>query len=252
MPSSLPGLDELLAGIQREHRGADVGVRLAAAVRVASELRAAGDELLDHCVQAARAQGRSWTEIGEALAITKQGAQQRFAAPAAAPAGLWPAGFSAAAQAVFARAVDEARALGHRYLGTEHLLLALCSAEETLAGRSLARLSVARGEVERRVVGEIGRGEDPAGGSLGVTPRAKRALEAARREAKRGGRRCPEPEHVLLGLYSVRQGVAMDILAGLGATEERVRSTLADLLAGEAPELAERIRRPRRRGLSRR
>jgi hypothetical protein len=252
MTSPVPGLAQLLAGIERDHRDADVGVRLEAAVRVASELRAVGDELLDHYVGAARTEGRSWNEIGAVLGISKQGAQQRFTATAAAPAEPWPAGFSEPSQRVVARAVDEARALGHRYLGTEHLLLALCSPEAGLAGRCLARLSLSRDDIEGRVVKMIGRGESPAQGSLGVAPRTKRALEAARREAKRGGHRCPEPEHLLLALYSVNQGVAVEMLAGLGATEGRVRATLADLLAGEAPELAERIRHPRRRRLSRR
>src|SRR5919198_3221069 len=249
MTSRVPSLEHLLAAIEREHRGAERGVQLAAAMRVASELRAVGDELVDHYVQAARAEGRSWTEIGESLGITKQGAQQRFGPPAARPVEPWPAGFSEAAQAVVASAVDEARALGHRYLGTEHLLIALCAPAAGLAGSCLARLSVSREAVEGQVVDYIGRGANPPAGGLGATPRTKRVLEAARRESKRAGHRCPEPEHLLLALFSVEQGVAGRILTGLGATEERVRETLADLLAGEAPELAERIRRPRRRRL---
>jgi hypothetical protein len=252
MAQRVPELGQLLGAIEHEHRGAPVGQKLEAAVRMADELRAVGEELLDHYVQAARAGDRSWTEIGQVLGISKQGAQQRFSAPLAAPTDPWPSGFSRAAQAVVAEAADEARALGHRYLGTEHLLIALCSPRAGLAAECLAKLSVTRPRVQQSVIELIGRGEASPQGPLGVTPRSKRTLEAARREARRAGSRCPAPEHLLLALHSVSPGVAAEILNGLGADAERVRETLADLLATEAPELAERIRRPRRRRLSRR
>src|SRR4051812_31567685 len=106
----------LVDAIEREHPASDIAVRLEAALRMAAELRAAGEQLVDHYVREARSEGRSWTEIGEVLGITKQGAQKRFAAPAAAVAAPWPAGFSPDAQAVFAQAAEEARALGHRYI----------------------------------------------------------------------------------------------------------------------------------------
>jgi hypothetical protein len=238
---------QLVAAIEREHPGGDVGARLEAALRVAAELRAVGDEVVDHYVHAARGEGRSWTEIGEVLGVTKQGAQQRFAAPAA-PVEPWPAGFGADAQAVFAHAVDEASRLGHRYVGTEHLLLALCCERAGLAASCLARLSISREGVEARVLEFIGRGENPPDSALGITPRTKRVFEQARRQSRRLGHRCPQPEHLLLALYSVHNGVAADILAGFGASEQRTRETLAELLSGQAPELAERMRRrPQRR-----
>jgi hypothetical protein len=250
--AGVPDPAALVAGIEREERDGDVVARLAAAVRTAADLRGAGDELLDHFVGAARAEGCSWSEIGGVLGISKQGAQQRFTGPAATLVHPWPGGFSADAQAVVAKAADEARALGHRYLGTEHLLLALFSERAGLAPRCLAALSLSRARVMERVNDLIGCGEDITGGPLGVTPRTKRVFEATRREARRVGHRCPEPEHLLLALYAVRPGVAGEILAELGATEERTRATLADLLAREAPEIAQRIRQPPRRRFSRR
>jgi hypothetical protein len=252
MPDRVPALEQLVAAIEREHRGAGIEVRLETAVRVAAELRAVGDELLDHYVQAARSDGRSWTDIGELLGVSKQGAQQRFNAAAIPSAEPWPSGFDVAAQAVVSEAVDEARALGHRYLGTEHLLIALCGPGAGLAAETLAKLGVSGERVKAEVVGLIGTGEAPSGGPLGVTPRTKHAFEAARREAKRAGHRCPRPEHLLLALYPVSQGVAAKILLALGADEQRVSATMAELLSREAPELAERIRHPRRRRLSRR
>jgi Clp amino terminal domain, pathogenicity island component len=243
----MPQPAQLVAAIEREHPGSDVGARLEAALRLAADLRAVGDELVDHYVHSARSEDRSWSEIGDVLGITKQGAQKRFAASAAAPVEPWPAGFGADAQAVFAQAVDEARALGHRYVGTEHLLLGLFSDRAGLAQSCLTRLSLSRERVHERVIERIGRGQNPPESSLGITPRTKRVFEHARGESRRLGHRCPPPENLLLALYSARGGVAAEILAEFGATEERTRETLAELLSGQAPELAERIRRPRRR-----
>src|SRR5919199_1296531 len=185
-----PRTAQLVAAIEREHRGADVGARLESALRMAADLRVVADEVVDHYVQAARDEGRSWTEIGEVLGISKQGAQKRFAATASAAVEPWPAGFDPDAQAVVGHAVEEARRLGHRYVGTEHLLLALFSERAGLAASCLARQSVSREAVRARVVELIGRGENPPDGPLGMTPRRKGVLEHARREARRLGHRC--------------------------------------------------------------
>jgi hypothetical protein len=243
-----PQPDALVAAIEREHAGSDVRARLEVELGVAAALGAAGDDVIDHYVQAARAEGRSWTEIGDVLGITKQGAQKRFAAPVADPVAPWPASFSPDGQAVCARAGDEARALGHRYVGTEHLLLGLFSERGGLAASCLARLQITRAQV----LGQIERADNLPPTSLALTPRAKRVLEVARREALRLGHRCPEPEHLLLALCAVRPGAAGDILAGAGATEERARETLAQLLDAQAPELAARVRQRPRRRLARR
>src|SRR5436190_98609 len=89
--------------------------------------------------------------------------------------------------------------------------------------------------------------------SLGIIPRTKRVFEHAGRASRRLGHRCPQPEHLLLALYSVPEGVAGQILAAeLGATQARARESLADLLSARAPELAEWIRRRPRRRLARR
>jgi hypothetical protein len=242
MVDLLPSVDRLVAALDREHRDARPRERLEAAAVLASELHQLGERLLDHYVHAARAADSSWSDIGDVLGVSKQGAHQRYGAPGEP----WPAGFSAAGQRVVALAVDDARALGHQYLGTEHLLLALFGPEAGLAARALAALGLTRDQLEASVVEHIGRGRVSTG-SLGVTPRTKRAFEAARREAKRLGRRRPEPEHLLLALFSVPRGVACELLEQDGVTEERARAALADLLADDRPNLAQRIRRPKRR-----
>src|SRR5206468_3180706 len=129
------------------------------------------------------------TQIGDVLGITKQGAQKRFAAPAADPVAGGPLNFSPDAQAVWTQAVAEARALGHRYVGTEHLLLALFSERAGLAASCLGRLSVSRERVAQQVLERVGRGDSPPTTSLALTPRTKRVLEHARRESLRLGHR---------------------------------------------------------------
>src|SRR3954453_21183661 len=203
--TGVPEPTQLVAAIEREHAGREIAVRLEAALRVAAELRTSGDELIDHYVHAARGEGRSWTEIGDVLGISKQGAQKRFAAAAAAaPVEPWPAGFGPDGQAVFARGAEEARALGHRYVGTEHLLLALFCDRAGLAASCLARLRISREQAEHQVLERIGRGENPPVTTLGITPRTKRVFEHARREARRLGHRCPQAGRVRLGIYPRR------------------------------------------------
>jgi hypothetical protein len=129
--------------------------RARAAAASASELRGLGDELLERYVQAARAEGSSWSEIGAARGVTKQAAHERFVGASLA----WPQNFSAAGRAVGARALEEARGFGHRYLGTEHLLLAL-TAEPGLAGATLAGLGVSKHGVRvliERIMGAAAR-----------------------------------------------------------------------------------------------
>jgi ATP-dependent Clp protease ATP-binding subunit ClpC len=179
--------------------------------------------------------------------VTKQAAHERFVdAPLA-----WPQNFNEPARAVVARALEEARDFGHRYLGTEHLLLAL-SSEPGLAGATLAELGVSELAVRESIEQMIGRGRSGEGATLGITPRTKRVFEAALKEGKRiGSRRCAEPEDVLLAL-AAGDGVAGDILAERGTGEEAIREQLASLLEREAPEIAAKLRAPKRRGVRRR
>src|SRR4051794_30847875 len=211
--------------------------RLGAAVAIADDVCDIADQLLDRFVTAARTQGHSWSEIGSVLGVTKQAAQQRYLP--AAPKDL---------SALLAAAERRARSFHHRYVGTEHVLLALAE-DEGLAGATLARVKVDAELVTREIDAIIGRGESSGTGPLGITPRTKRLFEMARQEARRLGHRCAAPEHVLLALGRDRGGVGARILRDAGATDERVRAHLSELVA---PELAEKIAAGPRRRLRRR
>jgi hypothetical protein len=230
----------------------DALAALGAAVEIADDVRGVADELLDRYVATAREDGRSWSEIGAALGVSKQAAQQRFVSTPVDPTA-WPKDFDQDARAVVHVAQLHARSFRHRYLGTEHLLLAL-TADTGLAGTTLAQLGVGTSEVTKRIRSVIGEGHSSETATLGISPRTKRALEAAGNEARRLGHRCAiaAPEHVLLALSAQTDAVAAQILRDLAVSDERLRNQLGELLAGEAPELADMIRQPPRRRLPRR
>lgn len=246
-----PTLARLLRAVETQ-RGDEAPLdRLVAAVELAEQVRGTADDLIDHFVQEARTAGCSWTEIGGTLGVTKQAAQQRFVM-VAPPDETWPPGLDEGAGTAFATAAGEARALGHYYVGPEHLLLALLAQPEEMAARALEGLGVTAEAVRARVVERLPAAAPRPGGSLGVAPQTKRLLELARTLSKRLGHRCARTEHVLLAAVSpALKSPAGAVLAECGADAERVCEQLASMLEIEAPELAARLR-PNRRRLRRR
>jgi hypothetical protein len=243
-----PELDHLIRSVDSSTAGAAPHERVAAAVEVAARLRIRADELVDHFVAAARAAGSSWTEIGGALGVTKQAAQQRFATVPATAETTWPPGLDEGAGAAFVAAARAARELGHHYIAPEHLVLGLLEQREELAARALEALGVSSDVVRTRVAQRLGTSPSRPGGSLGVSPETKRLLELARTLAKRLGHRCARAEHVLLAAVSpALESSAAVILRDCGAHASRISDQLASMLEIETPELAARLRHPRRR-----
>src|SRR3954454_10469503 len=100
-------VDQLAAIVDHRANG-DTVAALGAAVEVADDVRGVAEELLDRYVAAARADGRSWSEIGAALGVSKQAAQQRFVSTPADPTA-WPKDFDEAARALVRAAQLHAR-----------------------------------------------------------------------------------------------------------------------------------------------
>jgi hypothetical protein len=244
--ASLPTLTSLVELVRTSDSERSPLEQLRRATHVAGELTDLGDRLLDHFVAAARSEGCSWAEVGQVLGVSKQAAQQRFVAPAAVPSQSWPEWFGEPAQAAVAAAVDEARALRHNYIGTEHVLLGLVGERDGLAAQALTLLGVTQESVRAQIRSIIGEGLGEPRQELGITPRTKRAFVRARRIAKQLGHRCVRTEHLLLALAE-SDGVAPRVLEALGAPVERVREQVAEMLAVDAPELAARVRSRRRR-----
>lgn len=139
------------------------------------------------------------------------------------PGGLLLDRFYVDSREAMARAQDEAAALHHNYIGTEHLLLGLLRGEHGLAARLLTAVGADLARVRRSIEALVGRGEETQPAPLPVTPRVKRVLELARQEAKRLHSTHIRSEHVLLGLAREGGGLAARLLAELGVNYEQLR-----------------------------
>ena len=128
----------------------------------------------------------------------------------------------------------EARDLRHNYIGTEHLLLGLLREEEGLAARVLWSLDITAEGVRAQVARMIGQGDEVSDGQIPFTPRAKKVLELALREAVALGHNYIGTEHILLGIVREDEGVGARILLDFGADAHRVRAETRRLLGGAA------------------
>jgi ATP-dependent Clp protease ATP-binding subunit ClpC len=140
--------------------------------------------------------------------------------------------FTERARQVVVLAQDEARTLKHNYIGTEHILLGLLREEEGLAARVLDTLDITVEEVRAQVARIVGQGDEVTTGQIPFTPRAKKVLELALREALSLGHNYIGTEHILLGLVRENEGVAARILLDFDADAERIRNEIIRMLSG--------------------
>jgi ATP-dependent Clp protease ATP-binding subunit ClpC len=140
--------------------------------------------------------------------------------------------FTEPARQVVVLAQDEARALNHNYIGTEHILLGLLRQEESLAASVLESLDVKLEDVRAQVAHIVGWGEEVTTGQIPFTPRAKKTLELSLREAVSLGQKFIGTEHILLGLVRENDGVAARILFELGADADTIRNQVIRMLSG--------------------
>ncbi|MBI4534512.1 MAG: AAA family ATPase, partial [Candidatus Melainabacteria bacterium] len=138
--------------------------------------------------------------------------------------------FTEKAIKVIMLAQEEARRLGHNFVGTEQILLGLIGEGTGIAAKTLKSMGVnlkdARVEVEKI----IGRGSGFVAVEIPFTPRAKRVLELSWDEARQLGHNYIGTEHLLLGLIREGEGVAARVLENLGVDLTKVRSHVIRLL----------------------
>jgi ATP-dependent Clp protease ATP-binding subunit ClpC len=160
--------------------------------------------------------------------------------------------FTDRARRVVVLAQDEARNLGHNYIGTEHILLGLIHEGDGVAAKALQAMDISLGSVRQQVEEIIGRGFGMPSGHIPFTPRAKKVLELSLREALQLGHNYIGTEHILLGLIREGNGVAAQVLVQLGADLDRVRAEVIELLRGyqgeDAPGIIGAGRRSGRAG----
>jgi|SRR5215211_696111 len=243
----LPSLDDLVAHVQARASVDEQPqlTQLRIAIEIGLELSGSGDALVERFVSEARAAGLSWAQIGEQFGTSKQAAQKRYG-PEPVYEGGWPGRWSPRAHDALNRAGEEARRLGHDYVGTEHALLALLATEAGLAAHVLADLGVTREGMLATSCMKPGSPTQPQEDCLGVMPRLKQALEHACRIADRLGAGTADTQHVLAGVVAVPGAMAIEILKRLGVRVEDVRAALAAELDVEPDRLAVARRRRRR------
>ena len=149
--------------------------------------------------------------------------------------------FTDRARRVVVLAQEEARLLNHNHIGTEHILLGLIHEGEGVAYLALTELGISLDAVRAQVEAEIGQGSEAPGGHIPFTPRAKKVLELSLREALQLGHNYIGTEHILLGLIREGEGVAAQVLVGLGAGLDRVRQQVVQLLANAGASQAEQV-----------
>jgi ATP-dependent Clp protease ATP-binding subunit ClpC len=141
--------------------------------------------------------------------------------------------FTEKAIAVIMAAQEEARRLGHNFVGTEQILLGLLQAKPSIAAMVLTNLGLTleatRVEIER----QIGRGSGFIPAEIPFTPKTKRVFEQAFQEARQLDNRYIGPEHLLLSLVQEQESVAVKVLSSLGIDPAKVRTEVIRAI-GEA------------------
>lgn len=125
--------------------------------------------------------------------------------------------------------------LGHNYVGTEHILLGLVKEGTGVAARVLQAQGITEEKILKEIDELIGRGETAGETPVGFTPRTKRVLELAFKEARRMGQGYIGTEHLLLGIMKEGESVAVRIMMDLGVDPQKLLNELVKILNEETP-----------------
>jgi len=145
--------------------------------------------------------------------------------------------FTEKAIKVIMLAQEEARRLGHNFVGTEQILLGLIGEGTGVAAKVLKSMGVNLKDARIEVEKIIGRGSGFVAVEIPFTPRAKRVLELSLEEARQLGHNYIGTEHLLLGLIREGEGVAARVLENLGVDLSKVRTQVIRML-GETAEVS--------------
>ncbi len=143
--------------------------------------------------------------------------------------------FTEKAIKVIMLAQEEARRLGHNFVGTEQVLLGLIGEGTGVAAKTLKAMGVTLKDARVEVEKIIGRGSGFVAVEIPFTPRAKRVLELSWDEARQLGHNYIGTEHLLLGLIREGEGVAARVLENLGVDLNKVRSNVIKMLGETKP-----------------
>ena len=216
-------LAELIVGVESDFPGAEPLALITQAQSRARQLGELGDQLVGHFVDQARAAGASWSQIGDAIGVSKQAAQQRWVSPTLQR-------FTPRARNVLVAAQERARTDRVAQVGTEQLLFGLFSEPEGLAGMALAELGGSLDTVRQAVEARMPAGDTEIQGHIPFGAQGKSVLKQAVKEALDLDHNYVGTEHLLLALLST-EGLARQILGNLGISYDAARDLLVERLA---------------------
>jgi hypothetical protein len=235
--------------------------------KILGEARELRDKLLDlqheeertradyqHAIRRLHAKGGSLREIADELGLSHQRVHQVVGEEVVDPLLredprqilrkpgriVWTRGrpfdrFTKEARRIVSVARRQAKALGHNYIGTEHLLLGVLEVDDGVGARALADFGVTSEAVfadVKRIIG-VGTDEEPTrrgrGPRIPFTPRSKKVLELSLRVARKLKDNYIGSEHVLLALVQEAEGVAAQILRERGVEEKELRRCILAL-----------------------
>ena len=205
--------------------------KLSLAVIGSRELTKAADDLVGHYVEEARAAGASWADIGAAMGVSKQAAQQRAQARSEEAEhdddlGEYAPDVAAAVRTARERAVEHR----HWYVGTEHLLVGLLAQPD---GRLADVTGLTADEAMQAALEIVGEGKAEVARPPALTARATKVMQIAEREARHSGDDTVQPAHVLLALVREGRGVAAQVLEERAGGLAKVRDAASSLLAAK-------------------
>ncbi|MDQ6945265.1 MAG: hypothetical protein M3256_03100 [Actinomycetota bacterium] len=213
-------LADLVARLDEELPDAGDLDRISEAHLRARTLSDLGDQLIGHYVSKAKQGGASWSEVGDAIGVSKQAAQQRHA-----PTPFER--FTDLNRHSIVLAQEAARAHKHELIGTEHLLLGLLGEPRGLAYEVLT----ARTDSVQPLREAVEEAMPPAGkkaarGHIAFAPESKEAIDQALRASADLGHDWVGTEHLLLGLIRTEGSSAAQVLRSLGFTSDDLHETV--------------------------
>jgi hypothetical protein len=240
-----PTLQEVIDQVHADSHDDQPLSRLQAATALVREYDEVGDAALGYFVDRARRAGHSWSEIGEALGVSKQAAQQKhslrmgFGAHPPTLERLTPR-----ARNVLAAAVLVARELRHPAVTTEHVLLGLYREPEGIAAKVLTGAGLSERKAKAAVARLVPPGPGAPEGDPSWAPSTRAVFSEALAAALEMGHNYIGTEHFLVGLARA-DGAAAEVLRGARLDDERLTAQLLEAVGAVATTGQPKGRAPR-------
>lgn len=225
---TIPDLDDLIAEVDRTCTTAggqdgetqpDWLQLLVTAAQLSGRLQALADDLMEDYVEHCRLHGCSWTDIGTALGVTRQAAQQRFLAP---HKHYEPEEFAGELREAMTHMKQLAVQNRNNYIGTEHLLWGITT-DDNSATRLLDGFGISVDDLRRTLQTRLSMGASQAAERIAWTPYSRKALAIAREIATQTNSPGIGCDHLLIGLTRIGRGVAADVLRESGMEQAIIK-----------------------------